>query len=89
MSIYGGFRSHKTFVAQSNGTLDTHGAYVMAEVTSAVDTNFYPNPFDANGDPVVSPPDPIPLKANVTRTIPMQLYNFKADAAVTVVAYRM
>jgi hypothetical protein len=85
-----GFRSHKVITAQTFGVLDTHGAYIYLEVDSATDTLFYPNAINpTTGDPVAAGVDGIPIKAGVTKVVPMAVYNFKADAAVTVVAYRM
>lgn len=83
-----GFRSHKV-ITGTTGVLDRQGAFIYLEVTSATDTLFYPNINDVNGNIAPAGSDGIPLKAGVTKIIPMAVYNFKADAAVTVVAYRM
>lgn len=82
-----GFRTH--LVATGiEGDLSRYGEILYAEVDADVDTLFYPNPMMLDGTPKPVAPDGIPIKAGVTRCIPMALYNFKADAAVTVVAYR-
>lgn len=88
MSIYGGFRTHKVQTG-TTGDLDRHGAYTHLEVEAATNTLFYPNALLDDGQPNPRQPDGIPIKAGVTRIILMQVYNWKADAAVTVVAYRM
>lgn len=84
-----GFRSHKVVENATEGVLDTHGAYLYVEVTAATATKFYPNPMLADGK-TANPqaPQGIPIAAGQTRHIPMAVQNFKADAAVTVVAYR-
>lgn len=61
--------------------------YVSVEVTNLTAATVYIsfNRFDQGGAP---PSDSIPILANATRVIPMAVYNFKATAAVTVVAFR-
>lgn len=89
--MYGtaGFRSHKVFENVTEGVLDTHGSYLCVEVTAAAATKFYPNPKLADGQKDnPQAPQGIPIAAGQTRLIPMAIQNFKADAAVTVVAYR-
>lgn len=62
-----------------------HGSILYAEVTnktaSAVD--FIVNDNPEGGRAGVA----IPIEANSTRAIPIQLYKFKATGVVTVVAY--
>lgn len=63
------------------------GNILYAEVTNktASDVDFLVNDFPEGGIPGVS----IPIPANSTRAIPLQLYNFKPAGVVTVVAYGM
>jgi hypothetical protein len=84
-----GFHTHKV-VTGTEGDISGRGYFKMVEVTSTVDTLFYPNAFNYNEDGTFSHPkhsDGIPIKAGVPKVIPMAVYNFKADAAVTVVAF--
>lgn len=84
-----GFHNHKV-ITGTEGIVNIHGAYKMVEVTSATDTLFYPNAFSFTEDGALGNPrqsDGIPLTAGITKAIPMALYNFKADAEVTIVAY--
>lgn len=83
----GGFRGHKV-VTGTSGVIDRAGALHRVEVDSAVDTLFFPNALDDKGVERMVPIDGIPIKAGVTRVIPMQIYSYKANATVTVVAYR-
>lgn len=84
-----GFRGHVVVKGKTEAMLDRFGSILMVEVSSDVDTTFYPNPFDDQGNPSPVQRAGIPIKAGVIRTIPMQMYNFKADNPVTVVGYRM
>lgn len=63
------------------------GNIVLAEVTNktGVDIDFLVNDYPGQGSNGVS----IPIPANSTRQIPLQLYKFKATGVVTVVAYGM
>jgi len=79
-----GFRSVKVIENATEGVLGAQGSYVLVEVTSEVDTKFYPNDFPEQGHPARYG---IPIKAGQTRQIPMAVYNFRADHPVTVVAY--
>lgn len=83
-----GYRGHKVVTATSSGLLSRSGAFHRLEVDSATDTLFYPNALDDALNAVTPPVDGIPIKAGVTRVIPMQVYTYKADAPVTIVAYR-
>lgn len=81
-----GYRQHIVKTGLT-GFLSRSGAVHRVEVDAAADTMFYPNAFEDDGT-TPRPSDGIPIKAGVTRVIPMQIYNYKADASVTVVAYR-
>lgn len=78
-----GFRGVEVMEGVTKGDFGRNIPFLM-EVTSAVDTKIYINDNPQQGYIAQG----IPLKANVMRTIPMQVYWFKSDAAVTVVAYR-
>jgi hypothetical protein len=89
MAVFG-FRSHAVFEGVTEGVLDSHGAYLYAEVTNdgQSDVYFFPNPILPSGIANPAVPAGIPIKAGTTRAIPMSLYTFKASGPVTVVAYR-
>ena len=61
------------------------GSVLYTEVTNgtASEVKFTVNSFPEQGHNGV----PIPIPPNTTRALPIQLYNFKADGVVTVVAY--
>jgi hypothetical protein len=63
------------------------GNILYAEVTNktASEVDFLVNDFPEGGIMGVA----IPIPANSTRAIPIQLYNFKPAGVVTVVAYGM
>lgn len=83
-----GFRTVVAIENATSGTLDTQGNVKTVDVTNngAVATRFYPNDFPNQGHPAVVG---ILIYAGQTRTIPMTVFNFKADAPVDVVGYGM
>lgn len=83
-----GFRTYKV-INYTSGLyeLDPKGSFVYVEVTAgADDITFQANIFPEHG---LADGGGIPIKAGETRKIPLQLYNFQASGACTVVAYRM
>lgn len=80
-----GLRAVKVLTNVTSGTLDAMKVVYM-EVTNsgAVDVTISVNDFTAQGHP---PSEGIPVLAGTTREIPMEIFNFTATGAVTVVAY--
>ena len=83
-----GFRDVQVFSNVVSGSLATVSQYIEVTNSNATDTIIYLNDFPEQGHPTLDIASKgIPIKAGTTREIPMQVYNFSATNAVTVIAY--
>lgn len=85
-----GFRDVQVFVGVTSGTVTSASQYIEVTNNGSTDVSIYLNDYPDQGHPTKGMSNKgIPIKAGVTREIPMYVYNFTATGPVTVVAYTM